>query len=128
MEGPQLSTKAESHMHRQWGGDIIGMTLCPEAKLAREAEIACCPLTMVSDYDCWHETEESVTAESALAVLGTMSAQVNEFLPELIDVLGDTQPSAEALNALGAGLVTDLSTITENTKKRLEPILRKYLS
>jgi 5'-methylthioadenosine phosphorylase len=73
MEGPQFSTKAESRLYRQWGVDVIGMTNMPEAKLAREAELCYATLALVTDYDCWHETEEAVTVE---AVLGTLRRNV----------------------------------------------------
>ncbi|MFQ5925162.1 MAG: S-methyl-5'-thioadenosine phosphorylase, partial [Dehalococcoidia bacterium] len=66
MEGPLFSTKAESNLYRSWGASIIGMTALPEAKLAREAEICYATLACITDYDCWHETEESVTIEMAL--------------------------------------------------------------
>jgi 5'-methylthioadenosine phosphorylase len=73
MEGPQFSTKAESRLYRQWGVDVIGMTNMPEAKLAREAELCYATSALVTDYDCWHETEEAVTVE---AVLGTLRRNV----------------------------------------------------
>ena len=69
MEGPQFSTKAESHLYRQWGCDVIGMTNMPEAKLAREAEIRYCSISMVTDYDCWHKDHESVNLEMILKTM-----------------------------------------------------------
>jgi 5'-methylthioadenosine phosphorylase len=69
IEGPLFSTKAESRLYRQWGASVIGMTNLPEAKLAREAELCYATLALVTDYDCWHETEEAVTAEAILATL-----------------------------------------------------------
>ena len=69
MEGPQFSTKAESRLYRQWGVSVIGMTNMPEAKLAREAELCYATVALVTDYDCWHETEEPVTVEAILATL-----------------------------------------------------------
>lgn len=69
IEGPQFSTKAESHLHRSWGASIIGMTALPEAKLAREAEICYATLACVTDYDCWHESQESVSTDMILANL-----------------------------------------------------------
>lgn len=69
MEGPQFSTKAESHLYRQWGVSVIGMTNMPEAKLAREAELCYATVALVTDYDCWHQTEEPVTVEAILATL-----------------------------------------------------------
>src|SRR5690606_21413982 len=67
MEGPQFSTRAESHLYRRWGADVIGMTNLPEAKLAREAEIAYATLAMATDYDCWHESGEEVSVEAVIA-------------------------------------------------------------
>jgi 5'-methylthioadenosine phosphorylase len=69
MEGPAFSTKAESHLYRSWGASIVGMTALPEAKLAREAEICYATLAFVTDYDCWHETAESVSVEMVVANL-----------------------------------------------------------
>ena len=69
MEGPQFSTLAESHLYRSWGADVIGMTNLQEAKLAREAEICYATMALVTDYDCWHETEEAVTVDAIIAIL-----------------------------------------------------------
>lgn len=69
MEGPQFSTKAESNLYRSWGCDVIGMTNMPEAKLAREAEIAYATVAMVTDYDCWHEDHDHVTVDQVIKVL-----------------------------------------------------------
>src|SRR5271165_5546097 len=63
MEGPQFSTKAESHLYRSWGADVIGMTNLQEAKLAREAEICYATVAMITDYDCWHESHDAVTVD-----------------------------------------------------------------
>lgn len=69
MEGPQFSTYAESQLYRSWGCDVIGMTNAPEAKLAREAELPYATFGMVTDYDCWHETEEHVTVTNVLEIM-----------------------------------------------------------
>src|SRR5206468_9801629 len=74
MEGPLFSTRAESNVYRSWGMDIIGMTALPEAKLAREAELCYATIACATDYDCWHETEESVTVEM---VIGNLFANVS---------------------------------------------------
>src|SRR6202040_583589 len=73
MEGPLFSTKAESRVYRSWGMDIIGMTALPEAKLAREAELCYATIACATDYDSWHESEESVTVEM---VIGNLSANI----------------------------------------------------
>ena len=69
MEGPQFSTRAESHLYRQWGADVIGMTNWQEAKLAREAEICFASLALVTDYDCWNPTTAHVVIEDVLRIL-----------------------------------------------------------
>ncbi len=69
MEGPQFSTLAESKLYRNWGCDVIGMTNMPEAKLAREAEIAYASVAMVTDYDCWHPGHDAVSVEAVIKVL-----------------------------------------------------------
>ena len=69
IEGPQFSTRAESLLYRQWGVDVIGMTNLPEAKLAREAELCYATLALVTDYDCWHETEEAVSVGAILDIM-----------------------------------------------------------
>ncbi|GGO11299.1 S-methyl-5'-thioadenosine phosphorylase [Iodidimonas muriae] len=69
MEGPQFSTRAESHLYRQWGADLIGMTNMPEARLAREAEICYLTVGMVTDYDCWREGEAHVDVSAVLEIL-----------------------------------------------------------
>src|SRR5437899_3117874 len=73
MEGPQFSTRAESHLYRSWGADVIGMTNLQEAKLAREAEICYATIAMVTDYDCWHPHHDSVTVDQIVAVLRTIA-------------------------------------------------------
>ena len=75
MEGPQFSTRAESHMYRSWGCDVIGMTNMPEAKLAREAELPYATVAMVTDYDCWRSDEEGVTVADVLEVMATNTAK-----------------------------------------------------
>jgi 5'-methylthioadenosine phosphorylase len=80
IEGPQFSTKGESRLYRQWGVDVIGMTNMPEAKLAREAELCYATLALVTDYDCWHETEEAVTVDAILAVLSQNVALAKRML------------------------------------------------
>ena len=80
IEGPQFSTKAESLLYRQWGVDIIGMTNATEAKLAREAEICYATLALVTDFDCWHQSEEPVSVEAILSVMHANVAQAKTLL------------------------------------------------
>jgi len=83
MEGPQFSTKAESNLYRNWGCDVIGMTNMPEAKLAREAEIRYCSISMVTDYDCWYPDHESVSLEMIVKTMKDNTSKSKKFI-ELI--------------------------------------------
>jgi 5'-methylthioadenosine phosphorylase len=82
IEGPQFSTKGESRLYRQWGASVIGMTNLPEAKLAREAELCYATVALVTDYDCWHETEQAVTVESILTTLRQNVTLAKQLLRE----------------------------------------------
>ena len=87
MEGPQFSTEAESHMHRQWGGDLIGMTAMPEAKLAREAQMCYALVALISDYDCWRKTPEGKDKQSLLQeIIGNLNEATQNAI-ELIETL-----------------------------------------
>ncbi|HEY4389674.1 MAG TPA: S-methyl-5'-thioadenosine phosphorylase, partial [Ktedonobacteraceae bacterium] len=83
MEGPLFSTKAESNAYRSWGMDIIGMTALPEAKLAREAELCYATIACVTDYDCWHESEASVTVELVIANLNANITNAQRILQQV---------------------------------------------
>ncbi|NCN10386.1 MAG: S-methyl-5'-thioadenosine phosphorylase [Leptospira sp.] len=89
MEGPLFSTRAESHMYRAWGADIINMSVLPESKLAREAEIAYQMVCMSTDYDCWREDEEHVTVEMVIANLTKNAENAKKLLSALIPSLGN---------------------------------------
>jgi 5'-methylthioadenosine phosphorylase len=89
MEGPLFSTRAESKMYRAWGADIINMSVLPEAKLAREAEIAYQMVCMSTDYDSWKEHEEAVTVEVVIANLQQNGVNAKKLLAELIPFLGN---------------------------------------
>lgn len=127
MEGPQFSTRAESHSYRALGVSVIGMTNMPEAKLAREAEICYATIALATDYDCWHESEESVTVE---AVLRTLKANV-ERAQHLIDGFVRNAPVERSCGlcatAARTSLMTDPARIPEATKQRLQPILRHFM-
>lgn len=87
MEGPQFSTRAESHMYRSWGGSVINMSALPEAKLAKEAEIAYQMICMSTDYDCWHSSEESVTVEMVMGNMKANSENARRFVGAVLDEL-----------------------------------------
>jgi 5'-methylthioadenosine phosphorylase len=126
MEGPQLSTKAESQLYRSWGADIIGMTALPEAKLAREAEICYVTLAVVTDYDCWHPVYESVTAKMILTNLQKGIDTVKRILKLLLPYISQKRDCACA-SALKHAIATETKYIPEEKKRELELLIGKYL-
>jgi 5'-methylthioadenosine phosphorylase len=127
MEGPQFSTLAEAHMHRQLGFDVIGMTNVTEAKLAREAEICYATIAMITDFDCWHPEHESVTASQIIATLVQNAENAQKVLREAVRAM-PAERSCKCGAALKHALVTDLKLVPKATKKKLEAIIGKYLS
>ena len=125
IDGPAFSTRAESHMYRQFGADIIGMTNLPEAKLAREAEIGYATLALVTDYDCWKDTEIAVHVEAVVATLKKNVALAKAVVRDTIRRLPEDLPSS-ARNALAGAIMTAPNQITADAKKRLTTIAGKY--
>jgi len=126
MEGPAFSTRAESNMYRQWGMDIIGMTNLQEAKLAREAEICYVTIALVTDFDCWHESHETVSADMILENLQKNSRTAQLILARTVADM-NMDRSCQCGEALKYALITDKQIIDDKTKKRLECIVGKYL-
>ena len=126
MEGPQFSTLAESEEHRRAGFALIGMTALPEAKLAREAEIAYAMLALVTDYDCWHPGHEVVSVESVIKVLHANAALAQEVIRQLVPMIGDGFESP-AHRALATAIVTDRKYIPAATLERVKLLVGKYL-
>ncbi len=126
MEGPAFSTRAESHLYRSWGMDLIGMTNLQEAKLAREAEICYVTIAMVTDYDCWHEEEEDVTVEMLLGYLSQNSEHAKGLISEAVRIL-PRDFDCSCRHALATALITDRTAIPEETRNKLEPIIGKYI-
>jgi 5'-methylthioadenosine phosphorylase len=126
MEGPAFSTKAESHAYRQLDFDIIGMTSIGEAKLCREAEICYQAMAMVTDYDCWHENEESVTLEMVIGNLVANTKLAKEILKELIPRLAGERKCCCG-DALRNAIVTRKEIIPRATKTALKAIISKYI-
>jgi len=126
MEGPAFSTKAESELYRSWGASLIGMTALPEAKLAREAEICYAILACATDYDCWHETEETVTVEMILQNLLRNVEVSKEIVRMAVAGLASTR-SCDCGSALANALVTPFDLVPETVKKRLDPIVGRYV-
>lgn len=126
MEGPQFSTRAESFLYRSWGVDVIGMTNIPEAKLAREAELCYATLALATDYDCWHETEEDVSVEAILEIMHKNVEAAKRIIAKSAAGLGHKKPCGCG-DALKFAIVTDPTTIPEGAKRKLDPIVGKYL-
>jgi 5'-methylthioadenosine phosphorylase len=127
IEGPQFSTKGESKLYRQWGVDVIGMTNMPEAKLAREAELCYATMALVTDYDCWHETEEAVTVEAILATLHRNVALAKRILREVLPSVVES-PACACHQALTNAVVTDRSHVPVAVKKKLALLTRRVWS
>jgi len=123
IEGPQFSSKAESHWYRGMGAHIIGMTNMPEAKLAREAQIAYATLAMVTDFDCWHPREAHVTADMAIANLMKNAERAQKIAVATIRILGAEKPVSIAHSALSNSLVTQPNSMSADTYERLKSIL-----
>ena len=126
MEGPQFSTRAESFMYRGLGASVIGMTNLPEAKLAREAEIAYASLAMATDYDCWHESEEHVSVEAVVAVLRANVVKAERVLRAAIPRLASAPPSA-AWSALDFAVMTAPEAIPAHKRRELALLLDRVL-
>src|SRR3984893_879094 len=126
MDGPAFSTRAESELNRRNGFDVIGMTNLPEAKLAREAEIALATMAMVTDYDCWKVEEEPVSAQT---VFGHLVANAETAKKVLVDVIPQipTEPNWPEHSALDAALTTDRKLWPAATIKKLKPILSRFV-
>lgn len=127
MEGPAFSTKAESHLYRSWDATVIGMTNLPEAKLAREAEIAYATLALVTDYDCWHPDHDSVTVEMVIANLQRNATNAQKVIQETVKRLSDNPFVSDAHSALKYAILTQLDKAPQETKQKLELLLKKYM-
>ncbi len=125
MEGPQFSTRAESHLYRSWGASVIGMTGMPEAKLAREAELPYASMALVTDYDCWHTGHGDVTVDEVIKV---MSRNVSTARAALAAVKAwPASQESPAASALASALITDAATLSHEVRERLALLIGKYL-
>jgi 5'-methylthioadenosine phosphorylase len=127
MEGPAFSTKAESHLYRSWGADVIGMTNLQEAKLAREAEICYATIALVTDYDCWHESHESVTVDLVLENLNRNSENARRLIREAVKRLAGLERGCGCGQALRYAIITQPEEISDAAKQRLSEIIGKYI-
>jgi len=127
IEGPRFSTKKESHTYRSWGMDIIGMTTSPEAFLAREAELCYAVMAHVTDYDVWHESEEPVTVEMIIETLQSNTELAQQAVRLIVGSLASAERECECDKTLAAALITQRDLIPEETRKRLDVLVAKYL-
>jgi len=127
MEGPAFSTLAESNLYRSWKMDIIGMTVLPEAKLAREAEICYATLAFVTDYDCWHGEHESVTVDMVVANLLKNVDNAKKIITRLVPEVPEGERTCPCASALQNAIMTDKKKIPAAARKKLGLFLGKYL-
>lgn len=127
IEGPAFSTRGESLTFRAWGVDVIGMTAMPEVRLAREAEIHYATIALATDYDCWHETDEAVSADAVIATLKQNTANVIKVLAAAIPAVGAIEASGCACNtALASAVLTQPDAIPSQRLVELGPLVQKY--
>lgn len=126
MEGPQFSTRAESHLYRSWGAQVIGMTNLQEAKLAREAEICFGTLALATDYDCWNEHAGNVEIEQVLAVLKQNVELAQRTILRTVAGLSQAR-NCHCASALKDAIITEKSRIPKKVRAELRPIIGKYL-
>jgi 5'-methylthioadenosine phosphorylase len=126
MEGPQFSTRAESHLYRAWGAHVIGMTNLQEAKLAREAEICFGTLALATDYDCWNDQAGDVEIEHVLTVLKQNVALAQRTIARAATELS-TPRSCGCVSALKDAIITERARIPKKIRAELQPIIGKYL-
>jgi len=126
MEGPQFSTRAESHLYRSWGAHVIGMTNLQEAKLAREAEICFATLALATDYDCWNESAGNVEIEHVLTVLKNNVDLAQRTIRRAVAKLSAPRTCACA-SALKDAIITERARIPKKLRAELRPIIGKYL-
>jgi len=128
MEGPAFSTRAESEeVYRRWGAAVIGMTNLPEAKLAREAEIAYATLALVTDYDCWHPDHDSVSVEMVIQNLQRNAGNAQRVIREVVQRIAADPPASVAHSALRYAILTPLDQVPATTLRKLDLLLGKYL-
>ena len=125
MEGPHFSTKAESNLYRSWQADVIGMTALQEAKLAREAELCYAALAMVTDFDCWHPSHDSVTVEQVIAVVNRNAQNAANVVRHAVAAL-PRERKCHCPSALQHAVMTDPKAFPAATRARLAFLLDKY--
>jgi 5'-methylthioadenosine phosphorylase len=127
MEGPLFSTRAESRLYRSWGATVIGMTNLQEAKLAREAEIAYTTVALVTDYDCWHESEADVDVRAVLAVIGQNVDLARRVVVELARRIADAPEPMRDVGSMRHAVMTHRDAISADARRRLQLLIGQYI-
>lgn len=128
IEGPQFSTRAQSHLYRSWGVDVISMTAMQEARLAREAELCYATLVLVTDYDCWHQSVKAVDIAEILRVMNANVASAQGAVRNLAAAVAKRDRNCACGSSLKDAIITDRSAIPARRIAELAPIAGKYLS
>jgi 5'-methylthioadenosine phosphorylase len=126
MEGPQFSTRAESELHRSWGADVIGMTNVQEAKLAREAEICFAAVALVTDFDCWSPVVGDVEIAEVLRILQESAERAQRIVATVASRLPPSR-ACPCASALAQAIITERGRIPARTRRRLAPIIGRYV-
>jgi len=130
MEGPQFSTKAESKFYRTMGVDVIGMTACPEYKLAREAEMHFAVIALSTDYDCWKENEAHVTVDAVMEIMKNNVSKAKAIIKDAVHILSaewDKFADCSCEHSLNNAIMTDRTRIPKETYSKLELLIGKYI-
>ncbi|MBA4049335.1 MAG: S-methyl-5'-thioadenosine phosphorylase [Sphingomonas sp.] len=128
MEGPQFSTRAESLLYRQWGADVIGMTAMPEAKLAREAELPYALIGMVTDYDCWRESEAHVEVSEVIAQMHANGDLARRSAAAFLAALPATRVPSPLDTVLDAALITDPAKRDPALLAKLDAVMARVMA
>jgi len=133
MEGPQFSTRAESHMHRAWGGDLSGMTCMPEAKLAREAELCYALIALPTDYDCWRPRAAGTAKQALIAEIMSNMRRASEAAMGLIHAViarlgASARQDCVCRDALELAIWSDKALADRETVNRLRPLVARYFA
>jgi 5'-methylthioadenosine phosphorylase len=127
IEGPQFSSRAESHLYRSWNADVISMTAMQEARLAREAELCYAVLALVTDYDCWHESVAAVDIGEILRVMRLNVETAQQAVAGLARIIAGRERTCPCSSALEGTIITDRSVIPPRLVEDLRPLIGKYL-
>ena len=127
IEGPQFSTRAESHMYRAWGADVIGMTAMPEARLAREAELPYALIGMVTDYDCWRDAQDDVDVADILRVMKDNADTARAMLAALAQVLPKSRSASPIDTILDTAIITPQEKWSVSARARLDAVAGRLI-